>query len=81
MLAVRDGAVLVGDVFEGGPAREAGIRPGEWLELVDGATVAGVPLADVVQRVRGLVGTSVSPLVRRDGRDSPIAVPRVLVKF
>ncbi len=80
-LSARDGAVAVEDVFEGGPAREAGLRPGDLLVQVDGTPTAGASLTDVVGQVRGEVGTPVTLVVRRDGRDFPVSLARAAVKF
>jgi hypothetical protein len=81
VLGARDGAVVVQDVFEGGPAREAGLRPGDLIVQVNAVPTAGVSLEDVTGRIRGLVGTPVSMVVRRDGRDFLLSISRASVKF
>lgn len=80
-LSARQGQVLVVEVFEAGPARAAGIRRGDEIVRVDGMPVGSLPLEAVVHSIRGLVGTTVSLLVRRDGRDFLVAVPRMSIKF
>jgi carboxyl-terminal processing protease len=80
-LSQRGGNVIVMDAFEGGPAREAGIRPGDAVISVDGAPTAGASLNDVIYRIRGEVGTTVTLGVRRDGRDFTLSIPRAVVKF
>jgi carboxyl-terminal processing protease len=80
-LASRDGRVFIAEVMEGGPARDAGIRPGDELVSVDSAPVAGMGAEEVVGRVRGEVGTTVVLVVRREGMDHPVALARVPVKF
>ncbi|MGC4122684.1 MAG: carboxypeptidase regulatory-like domain-containing protein [Myxococcales bacterium] len=80
-LSGRNGAVQVVEVFEGGPAREAGIRPGDLVTSVDGAPTAGMPLNDVIARIRGEVGTTVTVGVRREGRDFSLSIARAVVKF
>ncbi|MCZ7414554.1 MULTISPECIES: S41 family peptidase [unclassified Streptomyces] len=55
-IAVRggDGApVEVARVTEGSPAARAGIRPGDRLRTVDGRDVTGLPVTEVVARLRG----------------------------
>lgn len=42
------------------PAWRAGVRAGDWIEAVDGEPTVGQPLRDVVGRLRGAVGESVS---------------------
>ncbi|MBI5543863.1 MAG: carboxypeptidase regulatory-like domain-containing protein [Deltaproteobacteria bacterium] len=80
-LGNRDGVVVIHEVFEGGPAREAGIRPGDQVLKVDGAPAPGGQLNEVIARIRGEVGTTVTLTVRRDGRESVLAIPRAVVKF
>jgi hypothetical protein len=77
----ENGDILVADVFEGGPAREAGARPGDQVLSVDGAAVTGWEIGEVVGRIRGEVGTTVTLGMRRAGRDFQIAVQRASVKF
>lgn len=80
-LASRDGVIQVMEVFEGGPAREAGLRPGDVVVTVDGAPVPGDRLQDAINRIRGEVGTTVVIAVRRDGQNFTVAIPRAIVKF
>ena len=51
--------VSVAEVRPGGPADEAGIRPGDRLHAVDGRAVAGWPVTDVVAQLRGSPGSAV----------------------
>jgi carboxyl-terminal processing protease len=54
------------------PAREAGLRPGDVLLEVDGNPVAGMPLEQIVLRVRGPTGTIVHLRVAREGQSEPL---------
>jgi carboxyl-terminal processing protease len=58
----------------GGPWRRAGGKPGDLIVEVDDASMAGLSLAEVVKRLRGSEGTTVSARVRQPGSD----VSRVL---
>jgi carboxyl-terminal processing protease len=51
-------------VMEGGPAKRAGVKQGDVLEEVEGVDTRGVPLRDVVERLRGDEGTEVTIKVR-----------------
>lgn len=53
--------------FPGGPARKAGARPGDLIVAVDGVSMARVPLAKVVEALRGEEGTPVTMVVRQTG--------------
>ena len=58
-LAQRDGANVVTSVLPDSPAREAGVQPGDVINAVDGESVAGLSLDELVTRVRGEAGTRV----------------------
>jgi len=59
------GGVFVRSVAEGGPAFLAGIGAGDEILSVDGWSVAGSALMDVIGRIRGPLGTSVALGLRR----------------
>jgi len=68
----RDGAVEVTKVRAGSPAAEAGVEAGDRLLSVDGATVEGRPVSEVVALLRGdaedaAAGTSVVVRLERGG--------------
>jgi carboxyl-terminal processing protease len=54
-----DGPVIV-SVLEGTPAEEAGIEEGERIVTVNGEDVSGDPLEQIVAKVKGKAGTTVS---------------------
>ena len=60
------------------PAFEAGILPGDAIEMVDGEPVDGLDLMAVANRVKGPPGTSVRLSLSREGSDQWIEV--VLVR-
>jgi C-terminal peptidase prc len=53
--------------FPGGPYRRAGGKTNDLIVEVDGKSMAGVKLADVVKALRGGEGTGVTALVRQPG--------------
>ncbi|MEU2626592.1 S41 family peptidase [Kitasatospora sp. NPDC007106] len=52
----RDGSTAVSAVQPGGPAARAGIAAGDRLVAVDGARADGLPVTEVVARLRGSAG-------------------------
>ena len=67
---VDDVSLIGGQPFPGGPASSAGIRPGDVLVEVDGVSVVGMPIDEVVSLVRGPAGTTVSLVLERAGVDA-----------
>lgn len=58
-------APVVVEVFRGSPAAQAGIKAGDRIEAVDGASTGDVPLTEIVKLIRGTVGTRVQISISR----------------
>ena len=58
--------VVVRHALAGGPAAAAGLKPGDRILAIDGASVKGLALTDVVAKIRGEAGTTVDLFVQRD---------------
>jgi carboxyl-terminal processing protease len=56
--AVRRGLRVV-TVFDGSPAKRAGIRPGDVITAVDGESLAGATTEEATTRIKGRAGTMV----------------------
>jgi predicted metalloprotease with PDZ domain len=77
-LRVGDPASLyVGHVSPEGPAHKAGLKHGDELVSVDGASVSGKTYEEVVKMVRGEAGANVKLAVKREGVPQEISVTRV----
>ena len=83
-LEEKNGEVVVAAPIDGSPAEEAGISSDDVLLAVDGKSVRGDEVSEVVEKVKGPKGTSVELTVRHDGErrtydlqraeiDSPVA--------
>jgi carboxyl-terminal processing protease len=83
-LKVKNGEVVVAAPIDGSPAQKAGISSDDVLLAVDGQSVRGDEVSEVVEKVKGPEGTSVELTVRHDGErrtydlqraeiDSPVA--------
>jgi carboxyl-terminal processing protease len=80
--AEEDEVVVVAPI-EGSPADRAGIRAGDVLVSVDGKSVRGAELSEVVRRIRGPAeteGTRVAVTVRRKGEERSFSVERAEIK-
>jgi carboxyl-terminal processing protease len=53
--------------IEGSPAWTLGLRPGDVIVKIDGASSAGLGVEEVANKLRGLAGTQVTIAVRREG--------------
>lgn len=68
----EDGQIEIVRPIDGQPADLAGVKAGDVLIAVNGQSIAGQSLDEVVLVVRGPSGTQVTITVRRPGVDEPI---------
>ncbi|MDI3339631.1 MAG: S41 family peptidase [Sphaerobacter sp.] len=71
-IEMRDDRIVVVAPLNESPAAAAGIRPGDVLVSVDGQSVAGLSLDEVVRLVRGEEGTTVELVFERPGQAEPV---------
>ena len=57
---MKEGHVVIVAPMDGSPAQRAGLRPGDIILQVDGENVANLPIDQVVSRILGPAGTSVT---------------------
>lgn len=77
-VSTRDGWLTILSVFEGGPAAEAGLQPGDRFLTIEGQDARDLRLYDAVQQIRGEPGTSVKVSIRREGSEK--ALERTLTR-
>ena len=65
-VTVRNGLITIVAPFPDTPAEDAGVLPGDVILEIDGESVDGLELFEVINRIRGEKGTPVLLLVRRD---------------
>ncbi len=73
-LDAHDGAVVIVAPLKGSPAEKAGLLPHDTIVAVDGKDVQGMRLEDVVAKIRGPKGTSVTLSIVREGKQAPFTV-------
>lgn len=56
----KDGHVVIVAPLDGSPAQRAGLKPGDIIVQVGGQDIEGQPLEQVVQKISGPAGTSVT---------------------
>ena len=59
-VGTKDGHVIIIAPFDGSPAQQAKLLPGDIIEKVDGQDMLGQPLSVVVNHILGPAGTSVT---------------------
>ncbi len=71
-LSKRGGLIYVVAPISDGPAARAGVRPGDYLDSIDGASVQDLSLAEVYSLLRGPEGSSVKLSLIRGTSTEPI---------
>ncbi|TSC80476.1 MAG: Carboxyl-terminal protease [Candidatus Peregrinibacteria bacterium Gr01-1014_25] len=73
-LSTRDGLIVIVSPIKKSPAERAGLLPGDIITEVDDWPTYGKTLAEVVKRIRGKRGTTVTLTIERDGEREPVSV-------
>ena len=73
-VGVRDGAMTVLSPMPDTPAEEAGVKPGDVILEVDGESIRGLSLLEVVRLIRGEKGTKVTLLLRHLRSSEPVSI-------
>ena len=66
-VSTKDGWITILSVFDGGPAKKAGLKPGDRFLLIDGEEARDMRIYDAVRMIRGEPGTTVDVALRREG--------------
>lgn len=75
-----DGNITVVSPFEGSPAEEAGVQPGDILREADGVGLTGMDLTEAAELIRGPAGTTVHLVIERDGELIEMDVRRDVIE-
>ncbi len=70
-------SLYVNHVIPEGPAQQAGLKHGDEIVTVNGATVSGKTYEQVIKMVRGEPGTAVKLGVKGDGGLRELAITRI----
>lgn len=70
----EDGLIKVISPIDNTPAAKAGIKPGDRIAAVNGISIAGMPLNDAIDRMRGPKGSKVTLTILRQGKKRPFDV-------
>jgi carboxyl-terminal processing protease len=72
LISIESGSVVIVAPYEGTPAWDAGVLPGDRIVEIDGTHHEFQTQEDATRRLRGKVGTSVELLVENPRRSAPI---------
>lgn len=75
-LGERNDAVTIIRPLDDTPAKEAGLKAGDVVIGVNGKSVIGETVDEVVQKIRGEVGTTVKLTVEREGEAKEFSITR-----
>ncbi|HEX4055357.1 MAG TPA: S41 family peptidase [Tepidisphaeraceae bacterium] len=70
------GKMVISSPIDGGPADRAGMDAGDIIIKVDGKSIAGLAIDEVVKRVSGPLGSAVTLTVDREGKDLDFTLHR-----
>lgn len=72
----EDGQIEVITPIDDSPAWKAGVRPGDVLLKVDGVSIAGMRMTDVIPKIQGPAGTEVMLTMRRASGEVDLKMQR-----
>jgi carboxyl-terminal processing protease len=76
----KTGFMTVETPIEDSPAFEADVLPGDQIREVDGASIKGLPLQDVVRKIKGPPGTPVTlTMARKDREPFKVTLTRKII--
>ena len=73
-VTMENGLVKIVSPIDDTPAARAGVKPGDFISEIDGTPVMGMTLADAVEKMRGLAGTSIRISILREGLKEPLVL-------
>jgi carboxyl-terminal processing protease len=75
--ADEGGLIKVISPIDGTPASRAGLKPGDRIAGIDGQSIAGLPLNDAIDKMRGSAGSKITLTILREGEKKPFDVTLV----
>ena len=75
-LKIENGIIMISVPIEGSPSQKVGLQPNDIIRKVDGTDITGMSLQEVVNLVRGEVGTDVTLTILRQGQELDVTITR-----
>jgi len=73
-VAMDEGLLRAVTPLDDGPARKAGIKPGDWILRINNTPIQGLTLQEAVKKMRGKIGTTIRLMLIRKGSHKPFMV-------
>lgn len=70
----EDGLIKVISPIDGTPASRAGIKTGDRIAGINGISIAGLPLNEAIDKMRGPAGSKITLTILREGEKKPFDV-------
>lgn len=81
-IKAHDNGLLIMKALRGGPAAEAGLTSGDIITAINGRSIAGMPMANSVDLMKGTSGTKMQlRIVRNGSRGSDVTLTRRRVRI
>jgi carboxyl-terminal processing protease len=71
---LENGFLRVISPIDGSPAAQAGIKAGDLITTLDGKTVQGLALDDLIAHMRGTLNSKITLTIKRGGVDQPLQI-------
>jgi carboxyl-terminal processing protease len=79
-VSMEDGAIKVIAPIDDTPAARAGILAGDIISKVDGESIKGMALSQVIEKLRGPAGTTIRLEIARKDQAVPVTLTREVIK-
>ena len=73
-VTLENGVLRVISAIDGSPAAKAGIKAGDLITTLDGKTVQGLALDDLIAHMHGTLNSKITLTIRRTGSDQPLRI-------
>lgn len=77
----KNGLILIVSPMDDTPAERAGLKPGDYIIMVDGKPVLNEDLNDIVKKMQGKPGTKITLTIRRESKPPfDVTLSRAIIK-
>lgn len=81
LVEMVDGRITIVSPYEGSPAEEVGLQPGDIIVAADGQDLSEMELEEAAALIRGPAGTNVTLTIERNGEQFDVEVTRAVVSI